>query len=104
MLITLQQAKDHLRVDFDDLDSDIIFKTEQASALCLKFLKLPENSFLDSSGQPENVPFYLSAAVCVWLDILFTNRGVNANAGAPFGYIPLEVSNILWPYRQFTVR
>lgn len=95
MLITLQQAKDHLRVDTDAFDDDINLKISQVSFLCLDFVKMPVDSFPDS----ENVPAYLSAAALVWLGILFKQRdGMDENL--EFGFIPKSVSNILWPFRK----
>lgn len=104
MLVTLEQAKDHLRVDFDDIDNDILFKIKQASALCLTYLKLPLDSYQDSSGGPQDVPFYLSAATLIWLGLLFKFRDNDVHSGSSFGYVPPEIVSILYPYRTPTFR
>lgn len=100
MLVTLEQAKQHLRVDTDDLDDDILFKLNQVSFLCVDFVKHEHGQYEDSAGQPLNVPPYLEAACLVWLGILFRYRDSDTHKGAPLGEIPREVSNILWPYRR----
>ena len=102
MLVTLEQAKDHLRVDTNDLDDDILLKISQVSYLCMDFIKADHDAYVDSTGYPVDVPQYLSAACLVWLGILFRYRDSDTNKGADFGYIPYEVSNILWPYRKPT--
>ena len=39
MLISLEQAKQHLQIDFPDLDADITSLAEEASAVVLAYLK-----------------------------------------------------------------
>src|SRR6476659_3078584 len=39
MLVTLQEAKDHLLVDFDSADNDITLKITAASGAVLNYLK-----------------------------------------------------------------
>lgn len=63
MLVTLEQASDHLRRDTDDDDNDLILKIHAASGAIQNYLKNPllvyeyamdENgvNLLDSSGEP----------------------------------------------------
>lgn len=100
MLVTLEEAKQHLRVDTNHLDDDILFKLEQVSFMCIDFVKHEHGAYEDSAGQPLNVPPYLQAACLVWLGILFRFRDSDTHTGSDFGFIPREVSNILWPYRK----
>lgn len=54
MLVTLQQAKDHLRIDTDDADTDLTLKIEGASGAVLNHLK-GKNRFVqevDGDGEP----------------------------------------------------
>lgn len=66
MLVTLEQASEHLRRDTSDDDSDLILKIHAASAAIQNYLKNPLLAFqyltdengviiLDSSDQPELV-------------------------------------------------
>ncbi len=102
MLVTLQQAKDHLRVDDDALDDDILLKISQVSYLCKNFVKVEQSAYLDEYNNPLDVPPYLSAACLVWLGILFKHRDGQQDENLDFGYIPKAVSNILWPFRNPT--
>lgn len=52
LLVTLQQAKDHLRIDTTDGDTDITAKVRAASAAIVRYLKEPV-FWTDSSGQIE---------------------------------------------------
>lgn len=49
MLVSLQQASDHLRRDTTDDDADLEFKIQGASAAVVNYLK-SDADFLDSDG------------------------------------------------------
>src|SRR3546814_1598120 len=51
MLVSLEAAKAHLRVDHDEDDNDIALKLQAASAAVLRYLKTEGIAdFVDSSG------------------------------------------------------
>lgn len=54
-LLTLQEAKDHVRVTASNADSDIQFKIVQASAILLNYLKVPMDATVDDS--PPTLPW-----------------------------------------------
>lgn len=108
MLVTINQLKTHLRIDDAELEdqeflSDITFKCEQASQIVLKYLRMPEDSFLDSSLQPVGVPFYISAAVLIYTGILFKHRDGEMDESLGYGQLPRSVTNLLIQWRQCTV-
>lgn len=81
MLVTLQQASDHLRRDTTDDNNDLTLKIHAASNAILNYLK-DGATFLDTSGNPEfdsggnilGVPQEVQAAVLIMLGVLYTDR------------------------------
>ncbi len=76
-LITLADAKAHLRVDGSAHDADITLKIHQASAIILNHLKLTElpGAWI-TTASPEvlAVPYNVLAATFLVLGELFENR------------------------------
>src|SRR3546814_1962271 len=89
MLVSLEAANAHLRVDHDEDDNDIALKLQAASAAVLRYLKtegiadfvdssgtLPE----DSSGIVEAVPADVRAATLLMLGYLYKDRDNDARS------------------------
>lgn len=80
MLVSLQQASDHLRRDTTDDNADLELKIEAASLAVLNYID--DHSFLDSSGFPEldsagdpiDVPRPIQSAVLLILGDLYADR------------------------------
>lgn len=72
-LISLEQAKAHLRVVSSDEDDDIARKVEQASAVVLDYLK--SQAVAGWSDGTVTVPGHVEAATMVMLTHLYENRG-----------------------------
>ena len=77
-LVTLDQGKDHLRVQTAAEDNDITTKIEQASGLVVDYLKLsglPAEWDSPANSPPgKNVPQHVQAAVLLCLGELYRNR------------------------------
>ena len=81
MLVSLEEAKDHLRVDNDDGDSDISLKIEAASQAVLNYIA-PDQLFYNTGGIPDydtggvaiDIPGPIKAAVLLILGELYKNR------------------------------
>lgn len=81
MLVSLNQASDHLRRDTTDDNSDLELKIAAASQAVLNYVKGPF-SFLDTSGQvevdsagdPVGVPEPMQMAVLMVIGMLYTDR------------------------------
>ncbi|UJF37673.1 phage gp6-like head-tail connector protein [Pseudomonas aeruginosa] len=124
MLVTLQEASDHLRRDTDYDDADLTLKIHAASAAVMNYLKRdslayePERDssgevvrdsngwpvpMLDSSGNPA-VRFEVKAAVLLMLGELYKNREGEQGGEIPtqwgFGYLPRPVVALLYPLRD----
>jgi hypothetical protein len=75
VLVTLQQAKDHLRVTtaaLDPGDADIQAKLDQAEAIILNYLKAQADPLWVS---PATAPANVTAAILILLTALREHRG-----------------------------
>ena len=103
MLVTIEQAQRHLRIDdIDDAGilADLTDKVEQASHMVLDYLKEDDlGRWQDSAGLPLMVPPLVQAATLVWIGILWKNRDGESDESLELGHIPKTVSNILYRYR-----
>ena len=75
-LISLEQAKDHLRIVSTDSDDDIELKVEQASALILE--RCNSTAWwraITPTWTQETVPPSVQAAILIVLSHLHENRG-----------------------------
>jgi hypothetical protein len=68
-LITIEQAKQQLRIDFDDQNADLQMKMEQASDIIVDYLKKPDHGW-----NTETVPKTVQAAILLVLTALFDDR------------------------------
>lgn len=103
-LLTLDVAKQHLRVDHTDDDADITRKIEQASAIALTFMKRtigtpdPEDpSIVDWT--PETLPADIASGVERILSQLYDDRAGGTAVQTPGAYLPVEAMAMLLPYR-----
>jgi hypothetical protein len=62
LFVTLQQAKDHLRIDDDDSDTDLTLKITQAEAIVTDYLKVDPVML---EGSP---PLWTSTSPLLWSD------------------------------------
>lgn len=123
MLVTLQEASDHLRRDTDYDDDDLTLKIHAASAAVMNYLKRdslayePERDssgeivrdsngwpvpMLDSSDEPV-VRFEVKAATLLMIGELYKNREGEQGGEIPtqwgYGYLPRPVVALLYPLR-----
>jgi uncharacterized phage protein (predicted DNA packaging) len=73
-LITLDAAKLHLRLDTDDhddlLEEEII---PDVSGIILDYLKMESTAYQTTSGEPDDVPAAVKAAVKLGVSAMFEN-------------------------------
>jgi hypothetical protein len=122
MLITLQQAKAHIRITHDGDDSTIEGLIAGASAAVVTYLKdyaltflntaeLPEE-VLDENSPPEVIDYAVPEDIKVAVKILvaewFKNREAKQDGEIDsqfgYGYLPRAVIAILYPYRTPTLQ
>lgn len=107
-LVNLDQAKVHLRVDHDEDDDDIQQKIEAASAAVVTYLKSGADSFVDTSGAVvADVPQDVQFATLLLVGHFYKNREAQGDSPVPaaygYGYLPLGVTALLYPYRTPTL-
>ena len=107
-LVTLQQARDHLRSDTDADDNDLLLKIEAASELIADYLK-PAGmaSFTDSAGyvledsngDPLGVPRRVKAAALLMVGYLYKDRDANTDNAFSMGFLPAPVTALIYSRR-----
>ena len=107
MLVSLSQAKDHLRIDNDDGDNDLTLKIHAASGAVLNYIRNGADVFTDSTGEPIldsndapiGVPYEIQAATLLMLGYLFKDRDADPDKAYTHGYLPMPVMSLLYPHR-----
>lgn len=102
-LVTLDQAKRHLRIYHDDENIDVAEKAEQASDIIIDYIKRPDHGWTNAvdPSTPSDAPSLIKAAVLLQLGYIWEYRGdeepefVQAD-----GYLPRAVTSILHRYRD----
>lgn len=102
MLITLDEAKKHLNIDYDGDDSDITLKVHAASGAVCNYLKSAASGYLDSTGNviADSVPFEVKAATMLMLGYLYKDRDEDSTNAYSQGYLPRPVTALLYPLRS----
>lgn len=112
MLVSLQQAKDHLRVDNSAEDNDLTLKIHAASAAVLNYIRNGADVFTDSSGEPVldsndspiGIPYEVQAATLLMIGYLWRMRDNNEDGEFDMGYLPKPVMALLYPHRVPSLR
>lgn len=102
MLVTLQQASEHLRRDSAADDNDVTLKIHAASGAVLNYLKSGADRFKDEDGEIVDalVPFEVKAAVLLQLGFLYADRDNDDERQYQPGYLPAPVTALLYPLRD----
>jgi hypothetical protein len=108
MLVTLAEAKKHIRVDFDDEDAEIEIYLKGASQAIVNYLKDGEALFMDSDGDiiedsngiAIDVTYEIKAATLLMVGYLYKHRDNNEGDAFVPGYLPAPVISLLYPLRM----
>lgn len=112
MLVTLEQASDHLRRDSTDDDADLTLKIHAASGAVLNYLK-GANRFqqeVDGDGKPvfdaDGKPVYTTAvlqevqfAVLLMVGYFYKSRDNDKDHEYEQGFLPRPVTALLYSLR-----
>lgn len=107
MLVSLEQARTHLRIDTSDGDTDLTLKIKGASRAVLEYIKNGADPFTDSTGEPYEdsngvalgIPEDVQSATLFLLGYLDRNRASDKDGGFDRGWLPDPVTALLCPYR-----
>lgn len=112
MLVTITQARQHLRSDTDVDDADLALKVEAASEAIIHHLMDTELDWTDSAGYPFEdtagiaigVPKRVQSACLMLTAYYYNERDGSNNNPVPsqygFGYFPVGVEAMLFPIRK----
>jgi hypothetical protein len=98
-LVTLDVAKEHLRVDHADDDPDIDRKIGQATAIVTRYIERSAGDD-DVEWDETTVPADVQAAILLMVQWLYDNRDAGvADDQVALGYPPRAVTSILHRWR-----
>lgn len=112
MLVTLQQARDHLRSDTTADDNDLTLKIRGASRAVARYLKTAGMASFtdsagdvmeDSAGEPIGVPEDVQDATLLLIGYLSRNRDGDEERAFQMGFLPAPVTALLYPLRDPTL-
>lgn len=104
-LVTLEEAKMHLRIDDDYGDSDLTLKIQGGSAAILSYIQGSRALVVDASGnliigEPLT---RVQTALLVLLGYLDRNRGGEEEEKLKQGELPFSVSMLIYDLRKPTI-
>lgn len=102
-IITLAQAKYHLRIDGTDEDTELPSMIASAESAVLNYLKIGDVAALAVGSPPEvpaNATNAILAAVLLMLGYLYRLRDVDSDKEYQQGYLPRPVTALLYPLRD----
>jgi hypothetical protein len=72
MLVTLQEAADHLRIDdIESVQNDLTLKIHAASESILNYIEMTIDDFGDSDSDGREIPYVVKAGVLLLLGDLY---------------------------------
>ena len=104
-LVTLEQAKDHLRIDDDAGDADLTLKIQAGSAAILAYVQGSRDLIVDSDstlieGEPLRRTQTALLMLLGWMD---RNRGGEEEEKLQQGELPFSVTMLIYDLRQPTI-
>lgn len=104
-LVTLQQAKEHLRIEEDDGDADLTLKIQAGSAAILAYVQGSRDLIVSSNGALiEGEPLQRTrTALLMLLGWLDRNRGGEEEEKLQQGELPYSVTMLIYDLRRPTI-
>ena len=98
MIVSLEDAKAHLRVQHDEEDTLIEGLISQAQAAAEDFCRVSFEPFLDATGSETEVPGPVKLAVLLMVGYFYEHR--EAEDGAGYRTMRRAFTTLLYPYRD----
>lgn len=104
-LVTLPEAKAHLRIDDDYGDDDLTLKIQGGSAALLSYIQGSRQLVVDGQGRLiDGEPLSrMKTAMLVLLGYMDRNRGAEEEEKLRQGELPLAVTMLLYDMRRTTI-
>lgn len=104
-LVTLEEAKMHLRIDDDYGDPDLTLKIQGGSAAILSYIQGSRDLVVDGTGKlVDGEPLTRAqTALLVLLGYLDRNRGGEEEEKLKQGELPFSVSMLIYDLRKPTI-
>lgn len=101
-LVTLEEAKDHLRIDTDAGDADLKIKIQAGSAALISYIQGSRNLVLTDSGDliSGEVLLRLKSALLILLGWMDRNRGAEEEERLQQGELPFSVTMMIYDLRK----
>lgn len=102
MLVSMDEARNHLRIDSIDEDPDLILKIHAASGAVLGYLKSAADKYKGEDGEfdADRIPFEVKASVLLMLGYLSKDRDNDDGREYEQGFLPRPVTALLYPLRD----
>lgn len=104
-LVTLAEAKAHLRIDDDYGDADLTLKIQGGSAALLSYIQGSRQLVVDEQGKLiDGEPLSrMKTAMLVLLGYMDRNRGAEEEQKLMRGELPLAVTMLIYDLRRTTI-
>lgn len=100
MIVSLEQVKDHLRIDHDAEDADLTLKIQAASLMILEYVRRSESDYEQDSDDVLDVPYSMKMACLIMVGILYRDRDGTESDKWQQGYLPFSVTALIYNLRD----
>ena len=98
MIVSLEEAKTHLRIQHDEEDALIVGLIQQAQTAAEDFCRVSFEPYVDGVGHEVDVPGPVKLAVLLMVGYFYEHR--EAEDGAGFRTMRRAFMTLLYPYRD----
>ena len=98
MIVSLEEAKTHLRIQHDEEDTLIVGLIQQAQTAAQDFCRVSFEPYVDDAGNEADVPGPVKLAVLLMVGYFYEHR--EAEDGASYRTMRRAFTTLLYPHRD----
>ena len=98
MIVSLEEAKTHLRIQHDEEDALIVGLIQQAQTAAQDFCRVSFEPYIDDAGHEAEVPGPVKLAVLLMVGYFYEHR--EAEDGASYRTMRRAFTTLLYPHRD----
>lgn len=98
MIVSLEEAKTHLRIQHDEEDALIVGLIQQAQTAAQDFCRVSFEPYIDDEGNEADVPGPVKLAVLLMVGYFYEHR--EAEDGASYRTMRRAFTTLLYPHRD----